>query len=210
MAVKILLIGYEKDARGAWLRKQKLLGPEVLYVSETAPSALVSAMSQMSLLDDVSPLVIVCDTDASGRDACIAAVGTVSPSRDVVLALADVPQAAQKKMEKAGWAVEKSLTKKVASAKPDTFGMIRALERGDKKNAWLLYTNLIGAGVAAEMISGALLWSCKQAFVKPTPAAKRQSAYGLARQLVRATIASRTPGGVSLSEGIEKVILSMK
>lgn len=206
MAVKkILLVGYDASARLMFVKKLDA-SAETVHLSETWIKDIVSRTVQVSLWEELPPLVVVVDTDAASRDAALADLKPLSFSRTVVVSVADLPAAGVKKMEAAGWEVSKLEKKKKESDGPDTFSMIRAWEAGDRKNAWLLYRDLIDSGAAPEAISGAMLWSCKQPFARAAQPAKRTRALSAARALCIATREARN-GGVSMMEGIEKVIL---
>jgi hypothetical protein len=208
--MKTVLAGYDSITRRTWLEKKfKGITTETVYLSESSPSAIIQSIAQVSLLGDLEPMVIVCDTDAAGRDACIAAIVSVDPSRAVILSVADLPAAAQKKMEKAGWEFVRSTATKEKASKPDTFGMIRAWERGDKKTAWLSYADLVASGSVPEMIAGAMIWSLKQSFAKAAPAPVRARSQKLAKEILKLTLDARS-GGIPMRQGLEKLILDTK
>jgi hypothetical protein len=208
--MKTVLLGYDSNSRRAWLEKTfKGITAETVYLSESSPNTIVQSIVQVSLLGDLEPMVIVCDTDAAGRDVCIAAIVTIDPSRPVILSVADLPAAAQKKMEKTGWEFLRSAATKEKASKPDTFGMIRAWERGDKKTAWLSYADLVASGAAPEMIAGAMIWSLKQSFAKAAPAPVRARSQKLAKEILKLTLDARS-GGISMKQGLEKLILDTK
>lgn len=200
-----LLIGYDTPTRLAFVKKLGT-GAETVHLSEAGLGEIIPRAVQVSLWEDNSPLVIVVDTDASSRDAVLADLKVLSFSRPIIISVVDLPAAAQKKMETAGWEVSKLEKKKKAVGGPDTFGMIRAWEAGDRKGAWLIYRDLVAGDAAPEAISGAMLWSCKQSFARAAAPAKRSRALSAARALCIATRDART-GGLSMAEGIEKIIL---
>lgn len=108
----------------------------------------------------------------------------------VILIAPDLDTPTKKKLEKFGEIVEFEITKSAEVVPPNSFALVDALQAGDRKRAWILYRQLINAGVSAEEVHGTLAWAARgvvlasktknadEAGMKPYP-------YGKAKDVAR-------------------------
>lgn len=108
----------------------------------------------------------------------------------VILITSDLDATTRKKLEKYAEIVEFEIAKKVEAVAPNAFALVDAVQAGDRKRAWIVYRQLITAGVSAEEVHGALAWAARgvvlasktksadEAGMKPYP-------YGKAKDVAR-------------------------
>lgn len=79
----------------------------------------------------------------------------------VILITSDLDATTRKKLEKYAEIVEFEIAKKVEAVAPNAFALVDAVQAGDRKRAWIVYRQLITAGVSAEEVHGALAWAAR-------------------------------------------------
>lgn len=169
-------------------------GAEVVRIGEGG-EPLESALAYLEQQGMFQPeIVLIIDRPldtADGKEYMLEHAGMFNESKTKVFIIQselDIPT--RKKLEKHGEIVEFEIAKKAEVVAPNAFALVDAVQAGDKKRAWIVYRQLITAGVSAEEVHGALAWAARgvvlasktktadEAGMKPYP-------YGKAKDVAR-------------------------
>ena len=179
-------------------------GREVVRVGEGgAPfSALAEYLAQRGLFQPKVALIVDRPLEtAESKELFLALAPLCAQSETLVIAIEPhLDAVSSKKLDGYGERETFDLPIKVEPELPSSFTLIDALQSGDRKRAWIVYRQLIDAGVSAEEIHGALAWSARavvlaaltktavEAQMKPYPYGKAKAIatkIGAARAIAR-------------------------
>lgn len=188
-------------------------GSDVVVHDATSisPESLALAMEQVSLFGNPETHILKYITDAKTRDAVLETFEKINPADVWICIVPSLTAKWKKDLEKSGVKIveKKSAAKsKGESGEPDVFSLVRAYERGSKKDIWVTYESLIRAHVAPEQLVGILFWKTKDIISKGASGIKKETTLIHARSLVTLFHESRITGA-PIRERLEQFLLSI-
>jgi hypothetical protein len=174
--------------------QKRARGAEVVRIGEGG-EPLESTLSYLEQRGMFQPeVVIIIDRPldgAEGKEYVLEHGEALNGSKTKVFVIQpEVDALTRKKLEKLGTIEVFDERVRDETTPPSAFALVDAMQVGDRKRAWILYRDLINAGVSAEEVHGTLAWAARgvvlasntrsadEAGMKPYP-------YGKAKDVAR-------------------------
>ena len=191
------------------------------FIAKVSKNIPVSRVTNVDTMDDIRSLTqtgglfgvdrirvfdgVLSAEEEEISDILFSAIDSLAAAPDTVVVLEEKllagPKKTLQKYAKEFFAAEPVKKK----AERDPFALARAIERSDKKNAWIEYIKTVAAGDAPEKTAGLLFWSAKQMAQRPT---SRARGLALAKELSALPHEARR-SGEGLEYALERFVLSI-
>lgn len=143
----------------------RVRGREVVRVGEGGVpfGALHEYLEQRGLFQPSVALIVDRPLEtAESKELFLSLAPMCAQSETLVIVIEPhIDASTSKKLDGYGTRETFDLPQKVEAELPSSFALSDALQSGDRKRAWIIYRQLIDAGVSAEEIHGALAWSAR-------------------------------------------------
>lgn len=163
-----------QDALEAAVKEVLQKGVRAIRLSDSSAPEDVHAVLGARGMFDAGVRTIVLDgvfANAELRALVQELLPAIAKADDHVFILEEKPDAALRKLlEKHAESVKKFEPSAKEKKEDNFFALSNALQKGDKKNLWLLLQRELALGKAPEAVHGTLFWAAKQLVLKPRAA----------------------------------------